>query len=102
MSVIIGDAITLLIAYAFIRDAMPMRVIFIAFACSGLPMTLSYWYRHEQRRSHKPRELGNRARRIRDEAEMDLQLIAKKMADGENPATLVHAIHLVRGSLKGM
>lgn len=102
-SVIVGDSGTILIAYAFLQTDIPIHVLILSFACSGLPMTVSYFYRTEQRRtSHKARPIGNRVRKIRDEVVMDLTLVCRDIANGEKPASVVDRIHHSINYLKVM
>lgn len=103
-SVIVGNAVTLFIQWLFVRDGNSALLTFASFACTGLPMTLTYLYRHQIRvLTHKRRKLGNAAAHIRDDVVMDLSKMTHEIAnEGVTVVSVVHRLHEAVGRLKSL
>lgn len=110
-SVVIGNAATLFIEWIFIPTGWNHLVTFGSFAFSGLPMVLTYLYRHQKRmESHKRRPWPTQAAKVRDEAIMALtgmaDEISRKTKAGEiavqDMADVVNRLHLLRSLLKSV
>ena len=104
-SVVIGVSGTLFVQWVFIRECWSPLVTFGSFAGTGLPMTVTYLFRHQKRvlLSHRKRRLGNSAMHIRDDVVMDLASMTHEIA--ENNATVVSVVHRLHqdiGKLKAM
>ena len=108
-SVVVGDAATLFIQWLFLPEAWHPFVTFGSFAFSGLPMVVSYLYRHQKKvlLSHKRRPWPTAALKVRDDAVMD---ITKVIADIEKAAKnneinagfllgVVNTLHFVKKTL---
>lgn len=107
-SVVVGDAATLFIQWLFLREAWHPFVTFGSFVFTGLPMIVSYLYRHQKKvLSHRRRPWPTAALRVRDDAVMD---ISKVIADIEQAAKenkinagfllgIVNTLHLVKRTL---
>lgn len=102
--VVIGDAVTLLIEWAFIPAAWSPVVTFTCFIFSGLPMVISYLIRHEARvESHKRKIITGAGARVRDYVVMDLSALADDMAaERTTNASNVHRVHQAIGTLKSL
>jgi hypothetical protein len=110
-SVVIGDAATLLIQWLFLGEAWAPLATFGSFACSGMPMVVSYLYRHQKRvESHKRRPWPNEAARVRDDAVMELTSLADEIARKTKDDQVrlqdlpdwVNRLHLLRSLLKSV
>lgn len=103
-SVVVGDAVTLFIQWVFFPHTWLPLVTFFSFVFSGVPMIVTYLFRHQQKvLSHKRRPLPNNAMRVRDEAVMDLHLIISKIVEKQMPdVEVVHELHELSGRLKSM
>lgn len=85
-SVVIGDGATLFIQWLFFRESWNPFVTLGSFACSGIPMIVTYLYRHQmmiEKAKHNRRPWPTAALKARDEALMD---ITKMIRDIENAA----------------
>lgn len=103
-SVVIGNTATLLIQWLFLGDTWSPLETFGSFAFSGTPMIVTYLFRHQQRvLSHKRRQLGNTAMRVRDEVVMDLARMTHEIVDERaSVASVVHRLHMAIGVLKSL
>lgn len=103
-SVVVGDAVTLLIQWIFFPHSWEPLVTFGSFVFSGTPMIVSYLFRHQQRvQSHKRRPLPNNAMRIRDEAVMDISSMINRIVEKKAEVVdVVHELHQLNGKLKSM
>lgn len=76
--VVVGDAFTLFIQWLFFRESWNPWVTFLCFACTGAPMVVTYLFRHQmqvEKRIHTPRPWPTRARKVRDQAVMDITAV---------------------------
>lgn len=114
LSVVIGVAVTLLIPALFWFDyTMPFwqagLLLLICFTASGTPMIVGSM-RRTVKDGKRRRKIGNTAGRVRDEIVMDLNALARDIADmtKQNSLTLndlpdiVNRIHGLIGSLKSL
>ena len=77
-SVVVGDGVTLFIQWLFFRESWNPFVTFGSFVCSGIPMIVTYLYRHyllEEKKKHTRRPWPTAALRAREEALMELSLM---------------------------
>lgn len=105
-SVVMGVAVTLVIPTAWWWKTplvfwQSSGLLFCCFAASGLPMVAGSAHRHLV--NHKRRALGNAARQLRDEAVMDLTVLAGQVAKKQiTAAEEVNRIHEIIGTLTSM
>lgn len=111
-SVVVGVSVTLLIpALAWFDLSMPFwqsgLLLALCFSASGLPMIIGSMRRTVDKDSKKRRKIGNTAGRIRDGIVMDLNALARDIAESSNDKTLmqclpdfINRIHKLIGSLK--
>lgn len=114
VSVVIGVLGTLLIpALAWFDHTMPFwqsgLLLLACFAASGTPMVLGSMRRTMQKDDKKRRKIGNTAGKIRDEIVMDLNALARDIAEKSKDNTImqdlpdyVNRIHGLIGSLKSL
>lgn len=112
ISVVIGVLGTLLFpALAWFDLSMPFwrsgLLLLACFAASGTPMVLGSMRRTMQKDDKKRRKIGNTAGRVRDEVVMDLNALARDIAEKSKDNTVmqdlpdyVNRIHRLIGSLK--
>lgn len=112
ISVVIGVLGTLLIpALVWFDLTMPFwqsgLLLLACFAASGTPMVLGSMRRTMQKDDKRRRKIGNTAGRIRDEIVMDLNALARDIAEKSKDNTVmqdlpdyVNRIHSLIGSLK--
>lgn len=103
-SVVVGDAVTLFIQWVFFPEAWSPLVTFGCFVFSGVPMIVTYLFRHQKRvQSHKRRPLPNNAMRVRDEAVMDVSSMINRIVEKKAEVVdVVHELHQLNGKLKSM
>ena len=110
VSVIIGDGATLLIQWLFIRTDWDPLVTFFSFACSGLPMFITYQIRHQmivekKKESHKTRTWPNIANQMRETAIDGLLELTREFEQAAKDGTLnagflLGAINTVHGIIR--
>ena len=105
-SVVIGDAATLFIQWLFVRDGWNFGMTFGSFACSGFPMVITYLYRHQSnviRARHTRRPWPTAAAKARDDAVMELAMMADEIANEKaTVVSIVHRLHKLIGLLNSV
>lgn len=103
-SVVVGDAVTLFIQWIFFPETWSPQVTFGCFVFSGIPMIVTYLFRHQQKvLSHKRRPWPTAALKARDEAIMELAKMTHEIVEEKaTVASVVHRLHQVIGTLKSV
>lgn len=107
-SVVVGDAATLIIQWFFFPQSWEPLVTFGSFVFSGVPMIVSYLFRHQQQvekeiKSHKRRPLPNFVLDILERAVMELNAIADQIAhENATAAGTVQRLHKLISMLNSM
>lgn len=86
-SVVVGDAATLFIQWLFFRVTWNPFVTLGCFACSGLPMVITYLYRYQlkvEKAKHTRRPWPTQALKARSEAMKEINMIIQDLEKAAN------------------
>lgn len=105
-SVVVGDGVTLFVEWLFFRESWNPFVTLGCFACTGVPMIVTYLYRHQlqiERARHTRRPWPTAALKARDDAVMEISLVIQEIEQAAETqvtaGTLLKAsnrLHLVK------